>query len=55
LLIDPLRRRVEQTSRTPPRVLAGALAERGVVVGAIRRALDDVEARLLNALAVKES
>jgi predicted NBD/HSP70 family sugar kinase len=51
LLIDPLRRRVERMTRLPPRIQAGTLAERAVVVGAIRVALEHVIARLLDQLA----
>jgi hypothetical protein len=36
--------------RLPPRLEASSLAERGVLVGAIRHALDDVEPRMLDPL-----
>jgi predicted NBD/HSP70 family sugar kinase len=50
VLLEPLRRRLQQMARLPPRLEVSALAERGVVVGAIRHALDDVELRLLDGL-----
>jgi hypothetical protein len=37
-------------ARLPPRLEASALAERGVLVGAIRHALDELEPRLLDGL-----
>jgi predicted NBD/HSP70 family sugar kinase len=49
-LVAPLRRQVEELSWLPPRVEASSLAERGVVVGAIRHALDHLEPRLLDGL-----
>jgi predicted NBD/HSP70 family sugar kinase len=50
VILEPLRRRLEELARLPPRLEASSLAERGVVVGAIRRALDDVEPRALDRL-----
>ena len=50
VVIEPLRRRLEQMVRLPPRLEASPLAERGVVLGAIRHALDDVEPRALDGL-----
>jgi len=44
----PLRRAVAAATPLPPRVEASPLAERGVLLGAIRHALDHVEARLLD-------
>ena len=49
-LIAPLRRRLDQMARLPPRLEASPLAEQGVVLGAIRHALDDVEPRALDRL-----
>jgi predicted NBD/HSP70 family sugar kinase len=49
-LIAPLRRRLEQMARLPPRLEASPLAEQGVVLGAIRHALDHVEPRALDRL-----
>jgi predicted NBD/HSP70 family sugar kinase len=51
VLIDPLRRRLEQMARLPPRLEASALGARGPLLGAVRHALDDVETRLLDGLA----
>ncbi|GAA2760296.1 ROK family protein [Actinopolymorpha rutila] len=52
VLVDPLRRITQRLLRgriaTPPRVAASALGERAVVLGAVRRGLDDVEPRLLD-------
>ncbi|MET9022969.1 ROK family protein [Actinopolymorpha sp. NPDC004070] len=52
VLVDPLRRITHQLLRgriaTPPRVVASTLGERAVVLGAVRRGLDDVEPRLLD-------
>jgi len=50
VLLDPLRRQLGEMVRLPPRLEASSLAERGVVVGAIRHALDEVEPRLLDGL-----
>jgi predicted NBD/HSP70 family sugar kinase len=49
-LVEPLRRQVTEMSWLPPRVEASSLAERGVVIGAIRHALDHLEPRLLDGL-----
>jgi predicted NBD/HSP70 family sugar kinase len=49
-LVEPLRRQFAERAWLPPRVEASSLAERGVVVGAIRHALDDLEPRLLEGL-----
>jgi predicted NBD/HSP70 family sugar kinase len=49
-LIAPLRRRLEEMARLPPRLEASPLAEQGVVLGAIRHALDHVEPRALDRL-----
>jgi hypothetical protein len=45
-----LARHLEQLTRLPPRLEASTLAERGVLVGAVRHALDHVEPRLLDGL-----
>jgi predicted NBD/HSP70 family sugar kinase len=42
ILLEPLRRRLNDMARLPPRLEASALRERGVLVGAIRHALDDL-------------
>jgi predicted NBD/HSP70 family sugar kinase len=49
-LVEPLRRQLAERAWLPPRVEASSLAERGVVVGAIRHALDHLEPRLLEGL-----
>lgn len=49
-LVEPLRRQLAERAWLPPRVEASTLAERGVVVGAVRHALDDLEPRLLEEL-----
>jgi predicted NBD/HSP70 family sugar kinase len=49
-LIMPLRRRLEEMARLPPRLEASPLAEDGVVLGAIRHSLDHVEPRALDRL-----
>jgi len=49
-LAEPLRRQVAEMSWLPPRVEVSPLAERVVVVGAIRHALDHLEPRLLDGL-----
>jgi predicted NBD/HSP70 family sugar kinase len=49
-LVEPLRRQLDERAWLPPRVEASTLAERGVVVGAIRHALDHLEPRLLDGL-----
>jgi predicted NBD/HSP70 family sugar kinase len=49
-VLDPLRRQLAQMVRLPPRLEASALGERGVLIGAIRRALDHVEDGLLDGL-----
>ena len=50
VLLEPLRERMQRTVRLPPRLVASPLAERAPLLGAIRRALDDLEPRLLSAL-----
>jgi predicted NBD/HSP70 family sugar kinase len=50
VLLAPLRDRLERMVRRPPRLEASPLAERGPLLGAIRRALDDLEPRLLDSL-----
>jgi predicted NBD/HSP70 family sugar kinase len=50
VLLEPLARHLEQLTRLPPRLEASTLAERGVLVGAVRHALDHVEPRLLDGL-----
>ena len=50
VVTEPLRRLLEQMVRLPPRLEASPLAEHGVVYGAIRHALDDVERRALDRL-----
>lgn len=50
IMLEPLRRELAQMARFPPRLEASALAERGVLVGAIRHALDHLEPRLLDGL-----
>src|SRR4051812_19385145 len=49
-LVEPLRQQLEVMAWLPPRVAVSSLAERGVVVGAIRHALDHLEPRLLAGL-----
>ena len=50
LVLEPLARHLEQFTRLPPRIEVSTLAERGVVVGAIRHALDHVKPQLLDEL-----
>jgi predicted NBD/HSP70 family sugar kinase len=50
VLLDPLRRLVDDTVSLAPRIEASALGARGVLIGAIRHALDDLEPRLLDGL-----
>jgi predicted NBD/HSP70 family sugar kinase len=50
VLLPPLRRGLERLARLPPRIEASPLGARIVIVGAIRRALDDLEPRLLDGL-----
>jgi predicted NBD/HSP70 family sugar kinase len=50
LLLEPLRRRLADMVRLPPRLEASPLCEHGVVMGAVRHALDHVEPRVLDAL-----
>jgi predicted NBD/HSP70 family sugar kinase len=50
VLLDQLRRLVEERVPLPPRIEASSLGARGPLIGAIRHALDDVEPRLLDAL-----
>jgi len=50
VLLQPLRRRLAEMARLPPRVEASPLGARVVIAGAIRRALDDLEPRLLDGL-----
>ena len=49
-LVEPLRQQLEVMAWLPPRVAVSSLAERGVVVGGIRHALDHLEPRLLAGL-----
>jgi predicted NBD/HSP70 family sugar kinase len=49
-LLVPLREQLEAMAWLPPRLAVSSLAERGVVVGAIRHALDHLEPRLLAGL-----
>ena len=51
VLVEPLRRQLEQMVRLPPRLEASTLGARGPLLGAVRHALDDVETRLLDGLA----
>ncbi|HWT25328.1 MAG TPA: ROK family protein, partial [Solirubrobacteraceae bacterium] len=50
VILEPLRARLAAMVRLPPRLEASSLAEQGVVVGAIRRALDEIEPRALDRL-----
>jgi predicted NBD/HSP70 family sugar kinase len=50
ILLEPLRRQLSEMARLPPRLEASLLLARGVLVGAIRHALDDVEPRMLDRL-----
>ena len=50
VLLEPLRQRLAEMARLPPRVEASPLGARVVIVGALRRALDDLEPRLLDGL-----
>jgi predicted NBD/HSP70 family sugar kinase len=50
VLLEPLRRQLARMARLPPRIEASPLAARVVIVGAVRRALDDLEPRLLDGL-----
>lgn len=49
-LADPLRRQLADMVRLPPQLETSSLAERGVLVGAIRHALDALEPRMLDRL-----
>jgi predicted NBD/HSP70 family sugar kinase len=49
-LVEPLRRQIDEMAWLPPRLEPSSLAERGVVIGAIRYALDQLEPRLLAGL-----
>jgi len=49
-LVEPLRRQLEERAWLPPRVETSSLGDRGVLVGAIRHALDHLEPRLLDGL-----
>ncbi|MBB2748329.1 UNVERIFIED_ORG: putative NBD/HSP70 family sugar kinase [Microbispora rosea subsp. rosea] len=48
VLIDPLRRELDRWCIRTPEVRMSALGEEGVVLGAVRLALDDVEDRVLD-------
>jgi len=48
LITEPLRRQLAHMARLPPRLEASTLGDHGVVIGAVRHALDDVEPRLLD-------
>jgi predicted NBD/HSP70 family sugar kinase len=48
LIAEPLRRRLAQMVRMPPRLEVSALGDRGALLGAIRHALDEVEPRVLD-------
>jgi predicted NBD/HSP70 family sugar kinase len=50
ILLEPLRQRLAEMARLPPRVEASPLGARVVLVGALRHALDDLEPRLLEGL-----
>ncbi|MBW0092692.1 ROK family protein, partial [Pseudonocardia sp. KRD-188] len=48
VLLAPLRREVAGLTERPVRLSASVLADRGVVLGAVRTALDEVRPRLLD-------
>ncbi|GAA3236171.1 ROK family protein [Pseudonocardia petroleophila] len=48
VLLAPLRREVARVAARPVRLAASTLADRGVLLGAVRVALDDVRPRLLD-------
>lgn len=48
VLLDPLEQELGALTPRTPRLVASALAERGVLLGAVRAALDDVRPRLLD-------
>ena len=48
VLLAPLRREVARVTARPVRLAASSLADRGVLLGAVRVALDDVRPRLLD-------
>jgi predicted NBD/HSP70 family sugar kinase len=50
VLLEPLRRLVNERVPLPPRIEASPLGARGPLIGAIRHALDDLEPRLLDGL-----
>lgn len=50
VLLEPLRRQIADWAPEVPRLAASPLSERAVVTGAVRCALDDAEARYLDAL-----
>jgi predicted NBD/HSP70 family sugar kinase len=50
VLLEPLRRLVNERVPLPPRIEASPLGARGPLIGAIRYALDDLEPRLLDRL-----
>jgi predicted NBD/HSP70 family sugar kinase len=50
VLVEPLRRLVNERVPLPPRIEASSLGARGPLIGAIRYALDDLEPRLLDRL-----
>lgn len=49
-LLEPLRRQLGEIARLAPRLEASPLRERGVLLGAIRHALDEVERRMLDGI-----
>ena len=48
LIVPGLEQRVPALTQSPPRIVASALEDHAVVTGAIRVALDDVEATILD-------
>jgi predicted NBD/HSP70 family sugar kinase len=48
VVLDPLARHARALCERPPRLVASALGERAVVTGAVRLALDDVEAGIFD-------
>ena len=48
ILLTPLEREVTRLTARPVRLAASTLADRGVLLGAVRVALDDVRPRLLD-------
>ena len=48
IIVEPLQRQLIQMVRLPPRLAASTLGDHGVLIGAIRNALDHVETRMLD-------